>query len=119
MLLELTSITALIRSISKDISWDESATNTITGIPKERICSLSSTFISEALTTTAPMLVKSVSLIGIHIRSSMELIQGFTLSVKAIFKCFTIASYIKINTYMHIICNLVHYSHVKGSLLKE
>ena len=44
------------------------------------------------------MLVKSVSLIGIHVRSSMELIQGFTLSVKAIFKCFTIASSLNVNT---------------------
>ena len=90
MLLDVTSITAPIRSISKDISWDESTTITIMGIPKERICSLSSTFISEALTTTAPMLI--------HVRSSMELIQGFTLSVKAIFKCFTIASSLSINT---------------------
>ena len=98
MLFDVTSITAAIRSISKDRLWDESTTITITGIPKEQILSLSSTFISEVLTTTAPMLVKSVSSIGIHIRSSMELIQGFTLSVKAIFKCFTIASSLSINT---------------------
>ena len=98
MLVDVTSITAPIRSISKDIVWDGSTTITITGIPNERICSLSSTSISEALTTTAPMLVKSVSLIGIHVRSSMELIQGFTLSVKAIFKCFTIASSLHVNT---------------------